>query len=83
MRPGVGAKLLPLCGGVALHGEAGEQGAGLGGQRHYSPVLIELQCPAQAGFGLVERPSEPVHLCLRHQELGPFRRIVLRGRDQR
>jgi hypothetical protein len=58
-----------VCSG--LPGQAGEQGAGLRGQRHHALVLVDLQCLAQAGFGLVERPGQPVHLGLRHQELGP------------
>jgi len=64
-----------------LSGEAGEQGTGPPGQYHHLPVLVELQRPAQAGFGLVDRPGQPRHFGLRHQELGPFRRTGCR-RDQ-
>ena len=54
----------------ALFGEAGEQGAGPPGERHYPPVLVYLQRPAQVGFGLVQRPRQLRHFRPRHQELG-------------
>jgi hypothetical protein len=62
-----------------LPGEAGEQGAGLPGEWCHPAVLIELQRFSQAGLGLVERPGQPRHLRLCHQELGQFRRAAPGG----
>ena len=73
---GIGRKTADLCPGslpslaAALGDEAGEQGTGASGQWHYAPLLIELRCPAQVFFCLVERPGQQPHLRRRHQELG-------------
>lgn len=61
--PGGWSFLVPLVPGSVrggLPGEAGQQGTGALGQYDHPPVPVGLQRPAQAVFGLVERPGQGV-----------------------